>query len=60
MNNEEIDIVKWIDERIEFIDTIYEEALKDGNYGKQVYLSAKKEAFEELKQQLSQKAKRAG
>jgi hypothetical protein len=60
MNDEQKDIIKWIDERIEFIDTIYEEALKDGNYGKQVYLSAKKEAFEELKLQLTQKAKRAG
>ncbi len=55
-----MDMIKWIEDRIDFIDAVFDEAVNDGNYGKQVYLSAKKEAFEELKLQITQKARRAG
>lgn len=59
MSKKELDIIDWLEQRIAFIDAIMVEACADNNYGKQVYLSAKREAYEELQLQLSGKAKKA-
>jgi len=59
MNKKEIDINEWLEQRIAFIDAIMVEACADNNYGKQVYLSAKREAYEELQLQLSGRTKKA-
>ena len=60
MDQQGVDISQWIEDRIAFIDAIMVEALEDNNYGKQVYLSAKREAYEELLLQLSEHRKKAG
>lgn len=57
---EQKDIIAWVKERMDFIDEQLEVAKNDGNYGKQVYLSAKREAYEELKRQLLITKKQAG
>ena len=59
MSQEELNINDWLDQRIAFIDAIMVEACADNNYGKQVYLSAKREAYEELRLQLSIRTKKA-
>lgn len=56
----EKDILSWIRERIAFTEQLLAEAKADGNYGKQVYLSAKREAYQELERQLQQENKKVG
>ena len=57
--DKEKNIISWIDDRIAFVEVLQVEAEKDGNYGKQVYLSAKKEAYQELKDQIIRSQKKA-